>query len=163
MVFALFALVLLAVYLALRRAARRRKTLPDRPYAVIDGSNVMHWNDNRPDLAPVAAAVDTLCKAGYRPGVIFDANAGYKLANRYQGDAQLAGFLGLPAEDVLVVPKGQQADPFLLDFARDTGAIVISNDRFRDRIADYPDLAAQGRLIRGDWRDGRLRLDLPTP
>ncbi|MCB6179153.1 hypothetical protein LHP98_13590 [Rhodobacter sp. Har01] len=159
--------MLLAVFLVLRwrtgPRARPRTAAEQRPFAVIDGSNVMHWHDNRPDLAPVAAVVETLRRAGYQPGVIFDANAGYKLANRYQGDAQLAYFLDLPAKDVLVVPKGQQADPFLLDFARDTGAIVISNDRFRDRIADYPELATQGRLIRGDWRDGKVVLDFPNP
>ncbi len=157
---AIWLLGLIAVWLVLRTLLRRRAR-QKRPYAVIDGSNVMHWKDNTPDPVPVMQAVALLRAKGYRPGVIFDANAGYKLANRYRDDAALARMVGLPASDVLVVPKGQQADPFLLDFARDSGAILVSNDRFRDRIAEYPALAAPGRLVRGGWRDGRLWLDLP--
>lgn len=140
---------------------RRKRTPENRPYAVVDGSNVMHWRDNTPDLGTVIATVDILQARGYRTGVIFDANAGYKLTNRYQDDAQLAYLLGLPATDVFVVPKGQQADPFLLDFASNSDAIVVSNDRFRDRIADYPALSAPGRLIRGGWQDGKVNLTLP--
>ncbi len=161
LILTLLALILLFVFLVLRQVIRHKPPPENRPYAVVDGSNVMHWRDNTPDLAPVIATVDTLQARGYRTGVIFDANAGYKLTNRYQDDAQLAYLLGLPAADVFVVPKGQQADPFLLDFASNSDAIVVSNDRFRDRIADYPRLAAPGRLIRGGWQDGKVNLTLP--
>lgn len=132
-----------------------------KPLAVIVGSNVMHWQESTPQLEPVIAVVRLLERQGYRAGVIFDANAGYRLQDRYMDDDVLGRRLGLPEDRVLVVPKGQQADPFLLTYARDSGAIVISNDRFRDRIAEYPELAAPGRLVRGGWRDGRVWLDLP--
>lgn len=133
-----------------------------KPLAVIDGSNVMHWQESTPQLEPVIAVVRLLERQGYRAGVIFDANAGYRLQDRYMDDDVLGRRLGLPEDRVLVVPKGQQADPFLLTYARDSGAIVISNDRFRDRIAEYPELAVPGRLVRGGWRDGRVWLDLPA-
>lgn len=132
-----------------------------RPLAVVDGSNVMHWQDSTPQLEPVIKVVRLLERQGYRAGVIFDANAGYRLRNRYMDDDVLGRQLGLPEDRVLVVPRGQQADPFLLTYARDSGAIVVSNDRFRDRLAEYPELAAPGRLVRGGWRDGKPWLDLP--
>ncbi|MFE3837363.1 NYN domain-containing protein [Pseudogemmobacter sonorensis] len=159
----LAALLALAFVLLRLRSARRGEGDPAGrlPLAVIDGSNVMHWRDGTPALATVRAVVETLRAQGYKPGVIFDANAGYKLMGRYQDDADLARAIGMPARDVLVVPKGQQADPFLLDFARDTGAVLISNDRFRDRIEDYPALATPGRIRRGGWRDGRIWLERP--
>ena len=41
---------------------------------------------------------------------VFDANAGWKLAGRYLHDGDLARILGLEERQVLVVPKGAQAD-----------------------------------------------------
>lgn len=156
-----FAALLLAIYLLLERGRRRRRPRRKRPLVVLDGSNVMHWGKGKPDLATVEAVLRLARARGYRPGVIFDANAGYLLTDRYMNEAQFGLSLGLPTGDVFVVPKGTQADPFLLDHASDSGAILISNDRFRDRIAGYPALAAPGRLVRGGFRDGALWLDLP--
>jgi hypothetical protein len=173
----LFGLVLLVAYLLLRwrtvrtrpkrghfrtvAPRRHRASRPKRPLAVVDGSNVMHWRDNTPQVGPVVEVMDQLDRRGFDAGVIFDANAGYKLTGRYVHDGLFGAMLGVNAERVLVVPKGTQADPFLLTHASDTGAIVISNDRFRDRIADYPALDQPGRLVRGGWRDGKVWLDLP--
>ncbi len=171
LVLSLFALFLLAVLLLAQERTRRRRKRPrgrgraagGRPMAVVDGSNVMFWNGNTPALESVAAVLDLLDSRGWHAGVIFDANVGWRLEGRYLGDAALRTRLGLKGDRVMVVPRGQQADPFLLNFARQSQAIVISNDRFRDRIADYPDLAVPGRLVRGGWRDGAPWLDLPDP
>lgn len=163
LVLTLFALVLLAAFVLLRRRTRQRKARPGRGFAVIDGSNVMHWRDGTPGLDPVIATLRLLDRGGYRAGVIFDANAGHLLAGRYLHDHHFQRLLGIDEDRVMVVPRGTQADPFLLTYARDHGAIIVSNDRFRDRIAGYPDLLQPGRLIRGGWRDGAVWLDLPNP
>lgn len=61
----------------------------------------------------------------------------------------------------MVVNKGEPADPMILKMARDMGAIVITNDRFRDWAIDFPEVRTRGHLVRGGYRDGTLRLDLP--
>lgn len=155
---ALALLLLPAILGAVLRLLRPRHR---RPKAVIDGSNVMHWRDNMPVISVVAEAVQALERHGYEVGVIFDANAGYKIADRYLGERALKRMLGLGGNSVLVVPRGEQADPWLLDFARRSGAVIVSNDRFRDRLAEFPEIAEPGRLIRGGHRDGRLWLDIP--
>lgn len=160
-VLGLFALLLLAVFLLLRQWAQR-SAAERRPQAVIDGSNVMHWHDSTPRIGPVVEVLGLLDRLGYQAGVIFDANAGYKLTGRYLHDAGFGVLLGVGADRVMVVPKGEQADPFLLRYASEAEAIVISNDRFRDRIDEFPELAAPGRLVRGGWRDGKVWLDLPS-
>jgi hypothetical protein len=43
-------------------------------------------------------------------------------------------------------PAGTDADYFLLSFAKEFDAALVSNDRFRDRIAKYPDVSE--RIIR---------------
>lgn len=128
------------------------------PYAVIDGSNVMHWRDNTPDLATVVAVIKAVAAKGYTPGVIFDANAGYKIGSRYQDDAELARKLGLPEDRVLVVPKGTVADHYVLSAARKTGAKVVTNDRYRDWAGEFPEVAEDGFLIRGGVKDGKVWL-----
>jgi len=60
----------------------------------------------------------------------------------------------------MVVPKGAPADPAILSAAQDTGARVVSNDRFRDWSDDFPEVRAPGFLIRGGYRSGELWLDL---
>ena len=155
----LIALALLGVLLLLFWLRGR----PKRPEAVVDGSNVMFWLDNTPRLDPVSQVLRQLDEQGYKVGVIFDANAGYKLFGRPTNDAHMSNHLRMSASRVMVVPKGVQADPYLLTYARDNGAIIVSNDRFRDRIADFPELIAPGRLVSGGVRDGKIWLNLPEP
>jgi len=157
LIFALAGLVLLPVA-AVGRWARRRGGKAGR-WIVVDGSNVMHWKDQTPQIATVIAVVQALRARGLTPGVVFDANAGYKIGGRYKGDREMARLLGLPRSRVLVVPKGTPADPWLLAAARDLGARVVTNDRFRDWAAAHPEVTEPGFLIRGGYRDGALWLD----
>jgi Zc3h12a-like Ribonuclease NYN domain len=43
-------------------------------------------------------------------------------------------------------PAGTDADYFILSFARELNASVVSNDRFRDRIKQFPEI--RDRVIR---------------
>jgi Zc3h12a-like Ribonuclease NYN domain len=140
-----------------RMVLLRPKPVPET-WLLIDGSNVMHWVDNIPSLEPVQQVVDHLKGLGYVPGVVFDANAGWKLFGRYVDDRDFAKLLRIEREQVLVVPKGTQADPYLLRTARDFGVRIISNDRFRDWSADYPEVLEPGFLIPGSLVGGKLRL-----
>ena len=70
----------------------------------------------------------------------------------------MSRLLSLPRDQILVVPKGTQADSFLLETARDLKAPIVTNDRFRDWVDRYPDVAQQGRLITGGIRDGQIWL-----
>lgn len=149
---------LAALYLVLRALRQLRRGAPR--WIVVDGSNVLHWRDNTPDLATLRQVIDRLNTLGFTPGVVFDANAGYKIANRYQHDHALGRALGLPAERVLVAPKGTPADPLILASARDLGARIVSNDRFRDWAADYPEVETPGHLVQGGVRDGKVWLEI---
>ena len=150
--------LLASLYLLARAALHPKAKAPK--WIVIDGSNVMHWADNRPQVATLRAVIDHLTRLGFAPGVVFDANAGYKLSDHYQHDFALGRLLGLPEDRVLVVAKGTQADPILLSAARDLGARIVSNDRFRDWTEDHPEVNDPGHLVRGGFRDGKLWLDL---
>ena len=163
---ALIAGALVAVFLLLwyRRSRGPRPgvsagpTGDARQTVLIDGSNVIYWLDNTPQLAPLLQVVHDLSKRGLKPGVVFDANVGYKLTGKFMGERDLSRMLSLPRDQILVVPKGTQADPFLLETARDLKARIVTNDRFRDWVDRYPDVAKPERLVRGSIRDGRVQL-----
>lgn len=137
------------------------RTVKDpKNWAVVDGSNVLHWRDGVPDIATVRDVVDALIATGLTPGVVFDANVGYKISDRYMKDKTLAALLGLPVDRVMVAPKGTPADTLVLQVARDLGATIVTNDRFRDWADDYPDVLQAKELVRGGYRNGAVWLSL---
>ncbi len=155
--------VLLVLLLVFLRPRPKAKAAPQN-WILIDGSNVMHWQDNTPRLDPVRAVIAEVRKKGYLPGVVFDANAGWKLEGRYMHDGDFAQLLDIEPAQVLVVEAGSPADPFLLQTAREFGARIVTNDRFRDWAADHPEVEEPGFLIPGAMQGGMVRLEgLPVP
>ena len=150
--------VLLGVLVLLLRGRKTRPQARDGRTILIDGSNVIYWQDNTPRLEPLLQVVQELVRQGFRPGVVFDANVGYKLTGQFLGERELARLLSLPRDQILVVPKGTQADPYLLETAQDLKAQIVTNDRYRDWAESYPEVARSGTLIRGGMRNGRLWL-----
>ncbi len=154
--YAFMAVVLVLLYLLLRwrsAARQRKKDRSSEIWVLVDGSNVMHWLDNKPQLAPVLQVVKHLKALGYVPGVVFDANAGWKLEGRYLHDGDFAKLLKLEPRQVMVVSKGTPADPFLLMTADEFGAKIVTNDRFRDWAEAHPKVKESGFLIRGGYRN----------
>lgn len=141
-----------------RRASRTRKIAPQ--WVVVDGSNVMYWNDNTPKIDTVREVLDQLSALGFTPGIMFDANAGYLLMGQYVHDQTFEKVLELPRDHVMVVHKGVPADISILEAAREYGARVVSNDKFRDWAETYPEVQKPGFLIRGEYLAGKLCLDL---
>lgn len=152
---------LATVFLILWTLRRRTKDEPagEESRGLVDGSNVMHRRDNLADLEAVRQVVQVLSDGGWVPGVVFDANAGWKLFGRYLHDGDFAGLLGLEKRQVLVVEKGTQADGFLLRTAREFGARIVTNDRFRDWAEAHPEVKEPGFLIRGGMREGKVWLN----
>lgn len=156
-----FAAVIFAVWLWQRPT---RPTVSKLEYWIlVDGSNVMHWQDNAPSLHPVRKVVEKLTELGYMPGIVFDANAGWKLQGRYLHDGELARLLGVEDRQVLVVPKGTQADPYLLETAREFEAKIVTNDRYRDWAEQHPDVLKPDFLIKGGMRNGTVWLQGVAP
>lgn len=153
---------LASLFLLARAVTGRAKQRKDQ-WVIVDGSNVMHWREGTPQIKTVKDAIGHLSALGYTPGVMFDANAGYLLTGKYQHDGACAKALGLPKERVMVVPKGTPADPMILAAARDLGAKIVTNDRFRDWADQHPEVHRPGHLIRGGYASGKIWLDLQEP
>ncbi|HET9982373.1 MAG TPA: hypothetical protein VFQ38_02245 [Longimicrobiales bacterium] len=114
---------------------------PTERIAIVDGSNVAHSTEgDEPHLHNIRLVVDKLEQEGYKPIVVVDA------ALRHQIDER--GTFERMVEDgrIRQAPAGTDADYFILAFARDLDAYVVSNDRFREREDAFPD--ATRRIIR---------------
>lgn len=145
-----------------RPAFSKRKQDPAKRL-VIDGSNVMYWRDNTPKLETVIELITLLQSKGYQIGVIFDASAGHVLFGRYLDDAPLAKMLGITPEECFVVPSGTVADEYILQAARDLGARIVTNDRYRDWADQFPEARQKGHLIQGRYEKGTLTLHRLAP
>lgn len=129
-------------------------------WIILDGSNVMHWQDGTAQLGPLRDVIATLQERDFTPGVVFDANVGYKLEGRYLDEAALSRMLGLAPEQFMVVSKGEQADATILTTARYHAVRIVTNDRFRDWADSFPEISQSSTLVRGGYRNGQLWLDL---
>jgi hypothetical protein len=113
----------------------------ERTVAIVDGSNVAYSTEgNGPTLGNILLVCDKLRDEGLEPVVVVDA------ALRHQID-DATGFERLVDDGVLrQAPAGTDADYFILSFARELDAFVVSNDRFRDLADKFPDV--RDRAIR---------------
>lgn len=113
----------------------------DRKVAIIDGSNVAHATEGEhARLENIVLVREKVVEEGYEPIVVVDA------ALRHQVDDR-SGYERMVEEGALKqAPAGTDADYFILSFARELDAAVVSNDRYRDRLSAFPE--ARERAIR---------------
>lgn len=109
--------------------------------AIIDGSNVAHSTEGeRPRLENITLVWNELEAEGYEPVAVVDA------ALRHQIDERERFEELVEQGKIKQAPAGTDADYFILAFARELEGVVVSNDRFKDRLKDFPE--ARDRVVR---------------
>jgi hypothetical protein len=113
----------------------------DERIVLIDGSNVAHSSEGeKARLANILLIEEKIREDGMEPIIVADA------ALRHQIDRRADYERLVDDGKIKQAPAGTDADYFILSFARELGASVVSNDRYRDRIARYPEV--EERIIR---------------
>jgi hypothetical protein len=108
---------------------------------IVDGSNVAHFTEGeKAHLENIRLIRDKLVGDGYEPVIVADA------ALRHQIDDENGFENMVEAGEIKQAPAGTDADFFILSFARELDAGIVSNDRFKDRVQAFPDL--RDRVIR---------------
>ncbi|MCA3452579.1 MAG: hypothetical protein INF92_19885, partial [Rhodobacter sp.] len=141
-------------------SAQSANGTPSKASSPSCSKNASQWRNKMRQGTKFRTVSEHLADLGFSPGVAFDANAGHLLAGRYLDHAAFSKMLGLAEDRVMVVDKGTPADATILATARDLGARVVSNDRFRDWLDQHPEAGRPGALIRGGFVDGALWLAL---
>lgn len=105
-----------------------------RRVAIVDASNVANSAPSaRARLDYLTLVVERLVAAGWTPLVVADAGLDRRIDDR-------AGYLRMVERgEIRVAPAGREADELILQMARELGAAVVSNDRFREWQDRYPD------------------------
>jgi hypothetical protein len=125
------------------------------PVVLVDGSNVAHSSEGEQAvLSNIVAVCDKLREEGYDPVVVVDAALRHQIDDR-QGYERM-----VHVGEIKQAPAGTDADYFILSFARELQAAIVSNDRFRDRQKAFPDAAK--RLIRYMVVKGEVVLERRT-
>ena len=109
--------------------------------ALLDASNIAHSTEGAaPRLRNILLVRDKIREEGYEPIIVADA------ALRHQIDDAPQYERLVDQGAVHQAPAGTDADYFILSFARELDAAIVSNDRFRDRIKSFPEV--RDRMIR---------------
>ena len=109
--------------------------------AIVDGSNVAHSTEQgKPRLSNITLMCEKLEEEGYEAIVVVDA------ALRHSIDDEAGYEAMVESGTIRQAPAGTDADYFILSFAREMEAAVVSNDRFKDQGDAYPEL--RSRVIR---------------
>ena len=121
--------------------APRTGSRPESERVIVDASNVAHSTEKEaPRLANVRLVRDYLTQEGLTPILVADA----ALRHRFDDSDGYETLVKLG--EIQQAPAGTDADYFILSFARELNASVLSNDRFKDRIAKFPEV--RSRIIR---------------
>ncbi|HEX7020928.1 MAG TPA: hypothetical protein VF159_13000 [Gemmatimonadaceae bacterium] len=108
---------------------------------LVDGSNVAHSTEGeQAQVANLIAIRDKLLEEGLEPIIVADAALRHQIDDPGKYEQMVEG------GQVRQAPAGTDADYFILSFARELNASIVSNDRFRDRMKQFPDV--RDRVIR---------------
>jgi hypothetical protein len=124
----------------------------DRKVAIVDGSNVAHATEgNGASLENILLICEKLREDGLDPVVVVDA------ALRHQIDESSEYESMVESGAIKQAPAGTDADYFILSFARELDACIVSNDRFRDHAGAFPE--SRERAIRYMIVNGEVVLE----
>ena len=132
----------------------RNRPAPGSP-VLVDGSNVAHATEGgEARLDNIQLVMRKLSEDGFKPLIVADA------ALRHQIDDKPAYEKLIDDGVVHQAPAGTDADYFILSFARQMDARILSNDRFRDRAAEFAE--ERDRIIRYMIVNGAVVLEHRT-
>ena len=124
----------------------------EKARVLVDASNVAHATEgHEARLANIQLVMEKLRAEGCEPLIVADA------ALRHQIDDKPGYERLIEQGAVHQAPAGTDADWFILSFAREKNARILTNDRFRDRAEEFPE--ERDRIIRFMIVDGSVVLD----
>ena len=107
----------------------------DRKMVVIDGANVAYEERSaggKPKLSNLLKVRSELEERGQEAVIIVDASLKYDIDDADQLEKLIR------SQQVRQVPAGTDADYFIIQFAHELDADIVTNDRYKDYAEQYP-------------------------
>lgn len=124
-----------------RRPADDVRDGDDNLKVLVDASNVAHATEGgEARLENIKIVQAKLLEDGFEPLVVADAALRHQIDNKAAYEAMIEN------GQVHQAPAGTDADFFILSFARELNARILTNDRFRDRATEFAE--ERERIIR---------------
>src|SRR5215204_7350271 len=102
---------------------------------VIDGANVAYEERSaggKPRLSNLLKVRRELEERGFEAIILVDASLKYDIDDQEQLEKLIQ------SQQVRQVPAGTDADYFIIQFAHELDALIVTNDRYRDYTEQYP-------------------------
>ena len=102
---------------------------------VVDGANIAYIEESKggePKVSNLVAVRQALEKRGYKPVIIVDASLRHQVDDPDQLEALIDD------QKIRQAPAGTDADYFILQFAEQKDALVVSNDEFEQYQDQFP-------------------------
>lgn len=124
-----------------RKPADDARDADDNLKVLVDASNVAHATEGgEARLENIKIVQAKLLEDGFEPLVVADAALRHQIDNKAAYEAMIEN------GQVHQAPAGTDADFFILSFARELNARILTNDRFRDRATEFAE--ERERIIR---------------
>ena len=110
----------------------------NKEFVVIDGANVAYEEKSgggKPKLANLLKVRRELEERGLDPIIVIDASLKYDIDDAEQLEKLIR------SQQVRQVPAGTDADYFIIQFAHELDALIVTNDRYKDYADQYPWIA----------------------
>lgn len=107
----------------------------EREVVIIDGANVAYEERSaggKPKLSNLLRVRGELEERGLEAVIIVDASLKYDIDDQSQLETLIR------SQQVRQVPAGTDADYFIIQFADQFNARVVTNDRYKDYLEQYP-------------------------
>jgi hypothetical protein len=122
------------------------------PRVLVDASNVAHATEGgEARLQNIKLVQEKLRDEGFEPLIVADAALRHQIDNKSEYESLIDD------GKVHQAPAGTDADFFILSFARELEARILTNDRFRDRAKEFAE--ERDRVIRYMIVDGEVVLE----
>jgi len=102
---------------------------------VIDGANVAYEERSaggKPKLSNLLRVRGELEERGFEAIILVDASLKYDIDDQEQLEKLIQ------SQQVRQVPAGTDADYFIIQFADQLDALIVTNDRYKDYAGQYP-------------------------
>ena len=102
---------------------------------VIDGANVAYEERSaggKPKFSNLLKVRRELEEKGFEAVVLVDASLKYDIDDQEQLEKLIQ------SQQVRQVPAGTDADYFIIQFAQELDALIVTNDRYKDYAQQYP-------------------------